>query len=293
MKSGVAHDENFPVASWLCPAHLRPVIRQIYWFARTADDIADEGMASASTRLYTLARYKHQLHLIATQQSPTEWHSIFVPLAQHMQTHQLPVQHLEHLLNAFEQDICRTDTGQVYATHHELLQYCQCSANPIGRLLLHLDGIKDAERLAQSDAICSALQLINFWQDVSIDIPRRRHYLPTDALARQGLNHAQAHAFIQTPCMASTHDIDVSQAMQRVMQQLWQQATDLMRQGQGLVHHLSGRLGWELRFVVQGGLEIARQAQTHHFQTWLHRPRIKAWHVPMLLQRAITMRQSF
>ncbi len=194
MKTGVAHSENFPVASWLCPPRLRPVIGAIYWFARTADDLADEGVAPATERLADLAAYRQQL-VAASQAGPdwqpdARWAQVFAPLARHIKAHALPVALLHDLLSAFEQDVTRTAAGQWYSTHDELLAYCTLSANPVGRLLLHLYGVTDPQRLAESDCICSALQLINFWQDLSVDLPRQRHYLPLAELARFGLTPA-------------------------------------------------------------------------------------------------------
>ena len=159
------HYENFPVASWLCPAHLRAPIAAIYWFARTADDLADEGNADAATRLAQLAAYRAALDQAAgpgAAVAAQAWPQVFGPLAQAVAQHALPLAPLHDLLSAFEQDVQRTASGALYADRAELLDYCRRSANPVGRLLLHLYGVHDATALAQSDAICTALQLINF-----------------------------------------------------------------------------------------------------------------------------------
>ena len=184
----VQHYENFPVASVLCPARFRPPITAIYHFARTADDIADEGNASPAERLADLAAYRADL--LATSQGKavsTRWPAVFAALGPMLQTWQLPLPLLTDLLSAFEQDIVKTR----YADQAELLDYCRRSANPIGRLLLHLYGVQDANALRQSDCICTALQLVNFWQDLSEDIPRGRIYLPTDMQNKHGVTEAK------------------------------------------------------------------------------------------------------
>ncbi|MBV5344884.1 MAG: squalene/phytoene synthase family protein, partial [Rhodoferax sp.] len=175
----ITHAENFPVASFLCPPALRSPIAAIYHFARTAD----EGDAPAQQRLADLSAYREALRLASQGQvnpkSPWAW--IFAPLAQTFQNFKLPVQLLHDLLDAFVQDVEKTRDYQGYADTAELLDYCR-SANPVGRLLLHLYGISEAAALAQSDGICTALQRINFLQDPSRDLPRGRNYFPHDAM---------------------------------------------------------------------------------------------------------------
>ena len=284
MKTGVAHEENFPVASWLCPPRLRPVIAAIYWFARTADDIADEGDAPAPQRLSDLAAY-HQA-LIHTAQHPEapplRWPEVFGPLALHLRAHQLPLNLLHDLLSAFEQDVHRTANGQHYTDHAELLDYCRLSANPVGRLLLHLYGITDPTLLAQSDHICTALQLINFWQDLSRDLPRQRHYLPLAELQAAGLTHADF-----APDARPTEK--TQQAMENLIADLANQASAIMQKGSKLCRQVPGRAGWELRLVVQGGLRIAEKARAMQHRTWQHRPKLSVADLPLLLWRAWRM----
>jgi len=171
----VNHYENFPVASVLCPKSLRPPVTAIYWFARVADDIADEGDAPVEQRRAELAAYRAELARVAAGETPApRWSHVFTPLAKAIREHALPPKLLDDLLDAFMQD-----TGNpLYPDRATLLDYCRRSANPIGRLLLHLYGIRDETALVRSDLICSALQLINFWQDLSVDLPRGRCYLP-------------------------------------------------------------------------------------------------------------------
>jgi squalene synthase HpnC len=250
----VKHYENFPVASWLCPAHLRPPIQAIYNFARTADDIADEGDMSAQQRIELLHMLRQEL-LQCEDQNPAfaaQWRWIFEPLAKQMQIHRLPAVLLADLLQAFEQDVIFTRDSLRYENHEQLLAYCSKSANPIGRLLMHLYGINEADALSQSDAICSALQLINFWQDLSIDIPRGRHYLPLESDLETELNLAQT----------------------------------LMLEGAPLALRVPGRAGWELRLVVQGGLKVLAKCQT--VNTLLKRPKLSFLDMPELALRALT-----
>lgn len=274
----ITHYENFPVASWLCPAALRPPIAAIYAFARTADDMADEGDASPAQRLEQLQDYRLELHAIAKGQPPQpRWATIFTPLQYQLQQWQLPVHLLDDLLSAFVQDVAKTRDQTSYADRAELLDYCRRSANPVGRLLLHLYGVHDDQALAQSDAICSALQLINFWQDLSEDIPRGRHYLTDADCARFNVSRTQLNALQLTP------DI------QRLIASNTAWARTLMQQGAPLVHRLPGRIGWELRLVVQGGLRIldkvqAQQGRNLHTRLTLHKT-----DVARMLWRALWM----
>ncbi|MBU3654686.1 MAG: squalene synthase HpnC [Limnohabitans sp.] len=249
------HYENFPVASWLCPPELRAPILALYGFARTADDLADEGDATADERLQALAQYRAHVHQACQHPDflSDSWPEVFLALGREHQRWHFPMGLLEDLLNAFEQDVIYTHEKRVYRDRAQLLDYCRRSANPIGRLLLHLVRIQDAESLRMSDAICSALQLINFWQDLSVDIPRGRYYLPEAA----DLQHEMA----------------------------W--ARQLMLSGAPLVHRLPGRFGWELRLVVQGGLRLLDKAQ--RLNTFKCRPVISRWDAPRMLWRAIRM----
>jgi len=274
----VTHYENFPVASLLCPPRLRAPIAAIYAFARTADDIADEGPATPAERLQDLAAYRADLHAIAAGQAPSpRWAGVFAPLAGMLRSHGLPVPLLDDLLSAFVQDIEKTQDAAGYATRTELLDYCRRSANPVGRLLLHLYGVDGAQALRESDAICSALQLINFWQDLSVDIPRGRFYLPDDACATHGVDRATLQALRPTP---QTTALITEHAR-------WARA--LMLEGAPLVHRLPGRIGWELRLVVQGGLRILDKVDALQGHSLCQRPRIRGWDGPVMLGRALVM----
>jgi hydroxysqualene synthase len=263
--TGVSHYENFPVASWLCPPRLRPAITAIYWFARTADDIADEGDAAPQTRLDDLAAYRADLLATAKGEAPSpRWAAVFTRLGPVITQFALPVPLLADLLSAFEQDIVK----QRYANDAELLDYCARSANPVGRLLLHLYGVTDAESLAQSDCICSALQLINFWQDLSVDIPRGRIYLPADAWARHAVDEAQLLRLESNP---NTINLiaDCARSARAGMLKGSELPATVGRQ-------LGGFTGWraalELRCVIQGGLRILDKIEALNYATLTRRP---------------------
>ena len=271
----VKHYENFPVASFLCPPALRPAVTAIYGFARTADDLADEGQATPAQRLADLAAYRGDLAAIARGAAVSaRWSGVFEPLRATLATHALPMPLLTDLLSAFEQDV----TQHAYADRAELLDYCRRSANPIGRLLLHLYGVTDAQALQWSDAICSALQLANFWQDLGIDTRRGRVYPSAADCAR----HPGAHE-----AMRAGDDSPPSRAL---LAELVGWTRELMLHGSPLVHTVPGRAGWELRLVVQGGLRILEKIEQLGFATLQTRPTL-CWHdAPRLLWRALWMR---
>jgi squalene synthase HpnC len=276
----ITHYENFPVASWLCPARLRAPIGAIYHFARTADDLADEGEASPAERLQALAAYRQALQSasaglpVAPDQA---WAWVFAPLQRVISTHQLPVQLLHDLLDAFVQDVEKTRDGAGYADQAELLAYCARSANPVGRLLLHLYGVTDALALRNSDLICTALQLINFWQDLSVDLPRGRFYLPADDCARHGVT--QAELLTRQATKKTTVLIAGNVALARAR----------MLKGAELVHRIPGRAGWELRLVVQGGLRILDRIEALHFATLQTRPTLRRRDLALMAWRALWM----
>ena len=274
----VDHYENFPVASWLCPPHLRPAIAAIYWFARTADDIADEGDANAAARLSDLASFRSDLRALAAGLPHSgRWPQVFDPLDRVLREFQLPTLLLEQLLEAFEQDVRFTAAARRYQTDAELLDYCTCSANPVGRLLLHLYGINDPALLAQSDQICSALQLINFWQDVSVDVPRARWYPSAQAMQQHGVRDADLQADSTSPNAT------------KLIAYYAEAARAGMLKGASLACQIPGRAGWELRLVVQGGLRILDKIEAMNFATWRARPKLGLFDVPVLLWRAWRM----
>jgi hydroxysqualene synthase len=273
----VEHYENFPVASWLCPPALRPAVRAIYWFARTADDIADEGDAPAAERLQSLRAYRADLlQAAAGEPRSGRWPGVFDPLARAIAAYRLPLPLLAALLDAFEEDTRHAG----YADRAALLQYCSRSANPIGRLLLHLHGLDSPTLLAQSDAVCSALQLVNFWQDLSVDLPRGRDYVPRSDWA--------AHATTPEACLAAP----MADASRALVGDLCAWARALMTAGAPIALAVPGRVGWELRFVVQGGLGILAKIGAMNLASFARRPRLHVLDHLVIGARALAMRPA-
>ncbi len=271
---GVDHYENFPVASLLCPPRLRPAVRAIYGFARTADDLADEGDANPTERLALLAQYRSDLQACAQGLPGSDrWPQVFGALAPVLRQFKLPLHLLTDLLSAFEQDVVQHH----YDSREQLLDYCRRSANPVGRLLLHLYGIDDDALSRQSDAICTALQLINFWQDLSEDLPRGRLYLPGDMLSEHGLSPADLRQGQDSAAMAD------------LLQEALAWARGLMLQGAPLVRQVPGRAGWELRLVVQGGLRIAERVQALGPAVLRQRLQLGPADVALMIWRSVRM----
>ncbi|TFW29833.1 squalene synthase HpnC [Massilia arenosa] len=250
----VEHYENFPVASFLLPRRLVPAVEAIYAFARSADDIADEGDASPPERLAELERYG--VLLDQTGRHEPTGHPIFDRLAGVLTQYALPLQPFHDLLSAFRQDVVTTR----YTDFATLLDYCAHSANPVGHLMLLLYGAADLRNLHDSDAICSALQLINFWQDVAIDWDKGRVYIPQDDLARFGVTEAQIARG------------EVDDAWRALMRFELQRAREMMLTAAPLAKRLPGRIGWELRLVVQGGLRILERIERADYDVFRHRP---------------------
>jgi squalene synthase HpnC len=260
----VGHYENFPVASLLLPAALRAPVQVIYRFARSADDFADEGSDPAEIRLQKLQRYREQL------EAPAE--PLFHEIRKIVREHDLPLQLFRDLLDAFSQDV----TKKRYASHAEVLDYCRRSANPVGRLLLHLFKRTTDSNLRQSDAICSALQLINFWQDVEIDYRKdNRVYLPQDEMARFGVT--EDHLKLGT----------ADEAWRALLSFQTRRTHELMMSGAPLGRALPGRIGLEIRATVQGGLRILDKIQAAGYDVFRRRPVLRAFDWPLLLLKAV------
>lgn len=260
----IGHYENFPVASLLLPAPLRKPIEVIYRFARSADDFADEGDDPPEVRLRKLNDYRGQL---AAPSDP-----LLRDVAKIIREHGLPVELFADLLDAFSQDVTR----KRYADFSELLDYCRRSANPVGRLLLHLFKRTSDSNLRASDAICTALQLINFWQDVDLDYAKdQRVYLPQDEMARFGVTERHLS---QKIC---------DDAWQALMGFQIERTRKLMLDGAPLGHALRGRIGLEIRATVQGGLRILEKVERAGCDVFRRRPKLGALDWPLLLVRAL------
>jgi len=264
----VDHYENFPVASWLLPRRLRAPVVALYRFARSADDIADEGDASPQQRLAQLDAYRAELDVIAAGGNGNN--PLFQELAEAVRGHDLPVPLLRDLLDAFTQDLTQTR----YASFAELQEYCRRSANPVGRLLLRLYRAESPQQLVWSDAICTSLQLINHWQDIGIDWTKRRVYLPQEDLQRFGVDETQIAAG------------KVDDHWRALLRFEIERARALMLAGAPLGRSLPGRIGLELRLIVAGGLAILDKIEAVDYDVFQHRPILNPLDWPRLLWRA-------
>ena len=265
----VGHYENFPVASAVLPAALRGPVAVIYRFARAADDFADEGDAAPAERLAKLEAYRAQLDAIQRGESAAD--PLFAEIARLAREHALPLAPWRDLLDAFAQDVTR----KRYADFAELLDYCRRSANPVGRLLLHLFRVAEPRALEWSDSICSGLQLVNFWQDVALDYAKGRIYLPQDDMRRYGVSEEHIAA---RRCDGAWRALIGFQAGR---------ARAMLLAGAPLGRMLPGRAGLEIRATVQGGLRILDKLEAAGCDMYRHRPVLR-WHDwPLLLWRAL------
>lgn len=255
--ASVDHYENFPVASVLMPKRLRKPVAAIYHFARAADDIADEGDLPNAERLRQLDEFRDELAHIANDETPLT--PLFRNLAAEVRQHGLPMQPLHDLLDAFSQDVVK----KRYENFDELLDYCRRSANPVGNLLLHLYGEATPVNIAYSDAICTSLQLINFWQDVAKDWDIGRIYLPLDELAQFGVTEQQI-------AQGTADD-----AWRRLMKFQVDRARAMMVSGKPLGTILTGRIGLEMRMIIAGGLRILDKLENAQYDMFRHRPVLK------------------
>jgi squalene synthase HpnC len=266
----VRHYENFPVASLLLPAPFREPVEVIYRFARSADDLADEGSDPPDIRLEKLNRYHAALAAIERGEPSAD--PLFREVAKVIKEYGLPVSLFKDLLDAFRQDV----TKKRYASFSELLQYCRRSANPVGRLLLTVFKRTTGRDLRASDDICSALQLINFWQDVDLDYTRdRRIYLPQDEMARHGVTERQ---LAERRCDAPWRALMAFQV---------ERSRLMMLSGAPLGRSLPGRLGLEIRATIQGGLRILDKIEAAQFDVFRHRPVLGALDWPLVVFRAL------
>ncbi|MDP1862597.1 MAG: squalene synthase HpnC [Thiobacillus sp.] len=265
----VDHYENFPVASWLLPKRLRRPVEAIYRFSRSADDIADEGDAPSSERLRQLTTYHFELDRIESGEIPTD--PVFGPLAEAIHAYSIPIAPFRDLLSAFAQDVEKTR----YASFGEVMDYCRRSANPVGRLMLHLYGDHDPRHIAYSDAICSSLQLINFLQDIAIDFKKDRIYLPQDELAAHHVSETQIA------------DGDPCGMWNTMMLKQIERTRKLMQAGAPLGRQLKGRIGLELRVTILGGESILRKLHADPGCVFHNRPVLTKKDWINMLRRAL------
>lgn len=249
----LGHYENFPVGSVALPAGVRPHVYAVYAFARGADDFADEGTLPAAERLARLADWRRRLEACLVGEAT---HPVFVALGDTIRRHALPPQLFHDLLDAFELDVRRTR----HAAFEDLLAYSRCSANPVGRLILLLFGHRDPAWHEMSDAVCTALQLTNFWQDVAVDWQKDRVYIPLNDMAAYGYTEQDLAARRYTP------------AYVRLMEHLADRTEALFERGRPLCGLAPGRLGVELRLIWLGGMTILTALRRIRFNVFDRRP---------------------
>jgi hydroxysqualene synthase len=263
------HYENFPVASWLVPARMRPHIAALYAFARTADDVADEGRRPDAERLRLLDDWQNRLHACVTECAADD--RVFLALGATIRTCRLPVSLFDDLLSAFRQDI----TTHRYDTWPTLLDYCRRSANPVGRLVLRIAGHDNARLDRSSDALCTALQLTNFWQDLDRDWQSGRLYVPLEDVDAE---------------RALVRDLDdrrMTEPWQRVMQRVAARTRLSFDAGRDVCDGVRGRLRHELRFTWLGGTRILERLDRAGYDVFASRPQLGVWDAPSLVWRAL------
>ncbi|MBI5331286.1 MAG: squalene synthase HpnC [Betaproteobacteria bacterium] len=263
------HYENFPVASLVLPRGLRAPVRALYAFARSADDFADEGEHPVEWRLARLAEYHEHLH--ALERGETSTHPIFQALAPVIRAYGLPYAEFHALLSAFEQDCEKTR----YAHFGEVMDYCRRSANPVGRLMLGLFKDADPKHQAWSDGICAALQLTNFLQDIAVDWQKGRVYLAQDEMARYGISERQIG------------EGRVDALWQQFMKEQVERTRRMLQAGAPLGLALPGRIGLEMRLIIQGAARILEKLHESRGDVFTQRPRLGWKDAPVVLKRAL------
>ena len=274
-----SHYENFPVASWLLPPAMRPHVAAVYAFARIADDLADEGTVPADERLAKLSAWQRRLHVsIEMERSAEGPHEhddlIIIATAHSIRTRDLPLAWFDDLISAFGQDTTTTR----YASWADVFDYCRRSANPIGRLVLRIAGYRDADLDRSSDALCTALQLTNFWQDFGRDWRAGRLYVPREVL---------------TACEATEEDLaagsscELSRAWQDVIARAIAVTDEQFRRGRAVCDAVRGRLRYELRLTWLGGRRILERVDEARANLLDYRPTLGARDVPGILWRVI------
>ncbi len=245
------HYENFPVGSFFIPREKRPYVWSVYAFARIADDYADE-LIYKGKRLVNLQEWQKKLALCSKGQAK---HPVFIALGQTIRKFSLPVSLLRDLLTAFEMDVKK----KRYKTFREVLHYCCYSANPVGRLVLLLFGIKNSKLFKYSDSICTGLQLANFWQDVGVDLEKDRIYLPQEDLIKFGYSEKDLFKRVG------------DQRFIRLMQFQVDRTRKIFLAGRPLLKFLKGRLKFEIKLTWLGGNKILDKVQRHPASVFSHR----------------------
>lgn len=268
-----AHYENFPVASVLLPARMRPHIAAIYAFARTADDYADEPGREPAERIALLDDWEAQLR-DAARGAPGQ-NPVFTALADTMERCELPAGLFSDLLSAFRQDV----TVHRYPSWPDVMDYCRRSANPVGRLVLGVAGVRDEETHRASDAVCTALQLANFWQDFGRDFRNGRIYVPAEEMARHGASEAEL-----------TEDT-LSPAWRAALRSSVERTHALFASGRSVADRVRGRLRWELRATWLGGVRILEKIAAQNYDTLHVRPQLTKADVPLIALKALAWKR--
>jgi squalene synthase HpnC len=276
-----SHYENFPVASRLLPRAMRPHIAALYAFARVADDLADEGRAPAEYRREQLAAWRRRLHAAVVVEAVSapphaDEDLILIATAHSIRTFNLPITLFDDLVSAFGQDTmtCRYDSWA------DVLDYCRRSANPIGRLVLRIAGATDDALDTSSDALCTALQLTNFWQDFGRDWRGGRLYVPREVFAACGAREEDLAAGRMTP--------EWAEALARAVCF----TRDLFASGRRVCDEVGGRLGIELKLTWLGGARILDEVDRTRDRALAARPTLGRWDVPPLLWQAVRWRRA-
>lgn len=271
-----AHYENFPVASWLLPADMRPHVAALYAFARTADDFADEGQRPPDERLRLLDDWEKRLHACAWVEDGPADDPIFLALGATIRERRLPVQLFADLLSAFRQDI----TVHRYPTWDAVLDYCRRSANPVGRLVLRIAGYDDPALDRSSDGLCTALQLTNFWQDIGRDGQHDRLYVPLEDVDA-------CHARLQ-----DLTELRMTDPWRQALQRVAGRTRESFRAGRDVCDGVQGRLHYELRMTWLGGMRILDRLDRADFNVFVSRPTLTPRDAPLLVWQALTWNRS-
>lgn len=271
-----SHYENFPVASWLLPRFMRPHVAAVYAFARVADDLADEGRDDPDTRRAQLRAWQQRLH--ATAAAPlvdapdiTRDDLIVLAVGHTIRSLELPVSLFDDLVSAFAQDI----TTDRYASWADLFDYCRRSANPVGRLVLLIAGYRQTDLTAASDALCTALQLTNFWQDLGPDWRVGRLYVPEEVRSRSGARVEDLSDGRWTDSWSAAIESCVGVTRR------------LFDEGRPVCEGVSGRLGLELKMTWHGGMRVLARVEACRARLLHHRPRVGPGDLPVLLWRTM------
>jgi squalene synthase HpnC len=258
------HYENFPVASWLIPKAQRPLVAALYRYARGADDIADEGEATDALRLERLSLVKNGVKSIFQGLSTDNEIAKYAQLIRAMNVEGITEKPFFALISAFEQDVVK----KRYASRLELLDYADRSANPVGRLMLLFFGVRSESANCASDAICTALQLINFWQDAKVDIAKGRIYVPHEEFVHHGVDdtdfpsHPKHRALMRAQC---------------------EHAREMLWSGASLLRELRGRFRYEIAFTIAGGARILEKIAANDYDV-TSRPTLR-WYDSLRLLR--------